>query len=133
VRLTETHYDALILDECRLCGGCWYDHGEIEIAAAQHPPKTKAARKKALPKKKTLECPRCGRALTKIWVRGKARVPVNGCIACGLWIRAGEMEKILGRRSKKPQWGAGLLENEKETAADTLIQAVVHIPGGMAR
>jgi Zn-finger nucleic acid-binding protein len=98
-RMVAAHYETLVLDECRSCRGCWYDHGEIRKAASRLPagpaapaPELKVRTLSAAP---GLHCPRCRSGMNRYLYRGTVEISIEQCDGCGVWLGPGELEKIV--------------------------------------
>jgi Zn-finger nucleic acid-binding protein len=104
-KLTEVRYGDLALDECRSCGGCWYDRGEMERALQRFGARKEEASGGEVPGRvrrhvladtqvRYLNCPKCGDAMSRVNYESCSGVMVDRCRACGVWLDRAELEKI---------------------------------------
>jgi Zn-finger nucleic acid-binding protein len=99
--LSEIKIDEIVLDRCPICGGTWFDFGQLERALSRE---SRALRRLLLergsprmPAAEILDCPRCSDVL----IRMRAdRYPIDyySCLTCyGRWVDGYEMHRLVGR------------------------------------
>ncbi|MGV8123005.1 MAG: zf-TFIIB domain-containing protein [Candidatus Xenobiia bacterium LiM19] len=102
-----TSYMELQLDWCRLCGGLWFDGGEVEKLTTYknipkrltHPIAYDYSEKK-IPEGERL-CPRC---MDRMKVIDYQNVKVDVCTKCrGIWFDRYELAKTIGSNDKIPK------------------------------
>lgn len=99
--MTVTHED-LEVDHCRLCGGLWFDAGEMDkLTVMKNKPKRFTqpiaydfSQRKVEEGKR--DCPRCNRVMKIMQFKD---VSVDVCTECrGIWFDRYEVAKILGEK-----------------------------------
>lgn len=92
----------LELDQCAICGGVWFDKGELDkyldargverlVAPEVHPKHAAAMDANLTP------CPRCPVHLDKAPLKANPKVRADACHHCGgLWIDGPELEAATG-------------------------------------
>ncbi|MBI4425161.1 MAG: zf-TFIIB domain-containing protein [Elusimicrobia bacterium] len=86
---------ALGLDQCSICGGVWFDRGELEgyLSGAVEVLDSPSLHPKLAVELDHCEasCPRCAKPLAKSKAPQSPRIQGDACAACGgLWLDAGE-------------------------------------------
>jgi len=93
------------VDRCPACGGLWLDTGEGELIS--RPGEIPAAvieqvaaldTHRAVDGSETLTCPRCANGMQREHY-AESSIEIDRCV-CGVWLDAGELEKIGAYRSK---------------------------------
>jgi Zn-finger nucleic acid-binding protein len=88
------------IDICPKCGGMWLDRGEFRIVTAEanvyrevklKKPYSRPALKKEV---KYLKCVRCGKHMNRENFKKISGVLIDRCGNHGVWLDAGELEKI---------------------------------------
>jgi uncharacterized protein len=99
--LAETQIDEIVLDRCPICGGIWYDFGQLERVLSRESRTLKRLLLERgsprMPESEYLDCPRCADVLIR--VRG-SRHPIDyySCLTCyGRWVDGHEMVRLIGR------------------------------------
>ena len=95
-------YADIELDWCPLCGGLWFDSGEMELLAMKtlHPPTNAcfAPDKPATTTEPLLRCPLCRKKMDKRLLGQEQPVIADVCPRCdGLWLDGGELEQVLSQ------------------------------------
>ena len=95
----------LRIDQCVVCGGIWFDAGELEryldskLEPLDSPLIPDEIRSRL--DSKPSSCPRCARALDKRPAPNNPRVSADRCGSCGgLWLDGGELAQVA--RSEAP-------------------------------
>ena len=98
--------EGIELDVCLWCHGLWFDAGELALLAE------KLGRTLAVPEGAPLEaaatpekprlCPRCDKAMEKVWLGGAPKVLLDRCPRHGLWFDHGEMGSLIGQLAAAP-------------------------------
>lgn len=108
------------LDHCRLCGGMWFDGGEMEKIAAQKDIPRRITEPIAydFSQRKVEEgnrsCPRCSMAMKVMQFKD---VSVDVCTKCqGIWFDRYEVAKVLGRDKGLPEKAFHYQDFEKHKA-----------------
>lgn len=97
-----TFDDGLVVDACQTCGGAWYDRGELERALQLLDRKAvgesifRRVQKFLIEEKEVryLRCPHCGQLMSRQNYAKCSGVIVDRCPEHGVWLDAGELEKI---------------------------------------
>ncbi len=94
------------VDLCPACPGLWFDAGELDLLAEKNGIPAAERDVSALPAADSAEkgfpCPRCDRAMEKVWFDPGRTVLVDRCIH-GLWFDRGEVGLALeSLRQKLP-------------------------------
>ena len=90
---------ALEVDQCSICGGLWFDRGELEEFLSGTPeivdaPQLDPSLAVELDYEEA-KCPRCGEPLKKTKAPQNDRIQGDACGVCGgLWLDAGEASGI---------------------------------------
>jgi uncharacterized protein len=92
--------EAIELDCCPRCRGIWFDAGELDLLAeklglpgGEHDPRRFVL---AETREKSRRCPRCDRALEKVWFDESRTVLLDRCGGGhGLWFDRGELGRVL--------------------------------------
>lgn len=98
--------EGIELDVCLSCHGLWFDAGELALLAARLG-RTLAVTEgaplesAATPEKPRL-CPRCDKAMEKVWLGGAPRVLLDRCPGHGLWFDHGELGSLIGQLAATP-------------------------------
>jgi len=100
--MKECAYGDLVLDECAGCQGCWYDKGELDRAVERFrtgdPDDEVINQVRRFPlthlKVEYIHCPKCRAMMARANYEGISGVMIDSCRACGLWLDAGEFDKI---------------------------------------
>lgn len=96
------HLPDVTVDQCRLCGGVWFDRGELERVIRF------GAEDLALPPKAVDSgrlCPICIKPMYT-FTYPQTLVEVEMCrMCCGLWLDAGEMQEIRSVRETLDRQG----------------------------
>jgi Zn-finger nucleic acid-binding protein len=109
--LTEEKVGGVSIDTCGICGGHWYDAGELtqmrKERDALSPEQRKAIRRLEPQRGQPLEevpleraqlrdlCPRCGVKLEPIHYAYSSKIIIDRCSECeGVWLDAGELDQI---------------------------------------
>jgi Zn-finger nucleic acid-binding protein len=102
-----TYYRELQLDWCRLCGGLWFDGGEVEKLTTYKniPKKLTHPMAYDYSEKKVAEgerfCPRCNDVMKVVDYQG---VNVDVCMKCqGIWFDRYELAKTMGAEDGVPK------------------------------
>jgi Zn-finger nucleic acid-binding protein len=100
----EVLLDEIEVDRCPLCDGLWLDPGEGErITRPNGLPDVIARRARpdtaSLSNERNLSCPRCGQDM-RPEKYSRSFVVIDRC-GCGVWLDAGEAEKIQGYRAQR--------------------------------
>jgi Zn-finger nucleic acid-binding protein len=111
--------DGVEIDRCLKCRGTWLDAGELDQLARLEDlapgALTEAVERLRGAKHGGRRCPRCGKAMEVVEAAG---VPVDRCPrGDGLWLDAGEMEKLISA-GKDGEAGAAARFFEGFFAAD---------------
>ncbi len=90
--------DGIELDCCTVCRGLWFDAGELDLLAERNGlPRAERNLKgfaAADASERSRDCPRCDRAMEKIWFDPARTLLVDRC-AHGLWFDRGEVGRAL--------------------------------------
>jgi Zn-finger nucleic acid-binding protein len=96
---------AVEIDRCLTCGGTWLDTGEVDTLAEQARlpapdlGRLRSARASGRPTRR--RCPRCIARLLEIPIGTGTPLHVDACPReHGLWLDAGEMERLIHSDSK---------------------------------
>lgn len=100
--LTAINYGGITLDTCGMCGGLWFDQGEMGRAlklgpgALEHIEQDVKPELKAVPESLSgRSCPDCLEPLTKFHYSYNSPVELDACSRCGgFWVEDGELDKI---------------------------------------
>jgi Zn-finger nucleic acid-binding protein len=100
------------LDHCVNCKGLWFDAGELALLSEALDLEVEMPDIASLPKvdvsEKPRKCPRCRKAMDKIYIGGERGVLIDRCVnSDGLWFDWGELGQVLERLAKKPESGEG--------------------------
>ena len=86
------------LDCCAACRGLWFDAGEFDLLAEMHglgPAERDTARFALAPiEERGRLCPRCDRAMDKVWFDEQHTILVDRCVH-GIWFDRGELGHAL--------------------------------------
>lgn len=108
IELEKRSVDGIELDECRQCGGIWFDRDELrklkdhedsdlnwmDFDIWKHRDLFHVSEKPA-------KCPKCQFAMASIGY-GNTGVKVDFCVDCeGIWLDGGEFEKIISALEKE--------------------------------
>lgn len=106
-------FDEIEVDQCRECGGLWFDFMEAEKLQKRRgsealdrsaTPAERSGDPGDEPRADTLICPRClGHTLTRMAVRGQPHILYERCVVChGVFFDPGEFRdlKELGLRER---------------------------------
>jgi len=98
--------EAIELDACPWCHGLWFDAGELALLAEKlgRPlPTAEGALEPAPSSEKPRSCPRCDKAMDKVYVGAAPRVLVDRCRAGhGLWFDHGELGTLVSQLPVRP-------------------------------
>ena len=90
--------EAIELDYCPACFGFWFDAGELDLLAEKNGlPRAEHDVSRFVPAaqpEKGWRCPRCDRALEKVWFDADRTILVDRCTH-GLWFDRGELGRSL--------------------------------------
>ena len=96
----------VVIDECRACGGVWFDRGELEAVAQSQPAEASAARRAAGSRSqletqrltdvivKYLKCPRCQKLMNRQNYGRVSGVLIDVCGYHGAFLDAGEIKAV---------------------------------------
>jgi len=103
IEMRRIDYRGINLEECPRCRGRWFDRGELtkakdktdeDLRWLDFDPFQKEADKFRVPSEGR-KCPACGNAMEALTYRNSG-VVIDRCPAChGVWLHAGEFEKII--------------------------------------
>lgn len=109
--LAKAATDELNLDQCFVCGGVWFDAGELEkyladkLTFVDSPSVGEDLRKEL--DQKTGKCPRCGVAMSKQPAPKDSSVTIDCCPKCrGIWLDNTEVDRL----EDKKKTGVSMLE-----------------------
>ena len=117
--LAAVNYGGITLDTCGMCGGIWFDQGEMGRAlklgpgAMEHIEADVKPELKAVPESLSgRSCPDCLEPLAKYHYSYNSPVELDACIVCGgFWVEDGELNNI-------QQWTVQGQSRLKATEAD---------------
>lgn len=100
--LSAVNYGGITLDTCGMCGGIWFDQGEMGRAlklgpgTLEHIEEDVRAELKAAPESLSgRTCPDCLEPLHKYRYSYNSPIELDACLRCGgFWVDDGEMNKI---------------------------------------
>ena len=98
--------DGIELDVCPWCHGLWFDAGELDLLAEKIGRTLSVAEgslEAAASPEKPRPCPRCDKAMDKVWVGTSPRVMLDRCRAGhGLWFDHGELGTLVSEYPVQP-------------------------------
>lgn len=103
--LMRVEFADFVVEECRRCGGCWYPKESVmkaferfRVQKAHREGFTPFAEVKRFhPVEATTEyvkCPKCGGLMVRANFEEYSGIIIDRCGTCGVWLDAGEFEKI---------------------------------------
>jgi Zn-finger nucleic acid-binding protein len=102
VEMVQHDLEGVLIDECLLCGGIWFDQGELDAAKDALEPDTNWIEVELWRDEDRFnlslsdkECPKDSNNLVCLKY-GDAEVEVEYCLKCrGIWLDQGELKKII--------------------------------------
>jgi Zn-finger nucleic acid-binding protein len=97
--------EGIELDVCPWCRGLWFDAGELALLAEKlaRPLRVpEGALQPAATAEKPRPCPRCDRAMDKVFVGTSPRVLLDRCAGHGLWFDHGELGSLVRQLAATP-------------------------------
>ena len=132
--------DSVVVDRCGRCGGTWFDRGELEANLAREtapPPAPRPDRRHGpgftLDDAAVvyLSCPRCGQPMTRRNYGRVSGVMTDVCGYHGVFLDAGELERIRAFRAAGGEAVAAAREAQDATSRPrTPIPGPTHLRGG---
>jgi Zn-finger nucleic acid-binding protein len=113
------HFGPIVeIDNCRRCGGSWYDKGELAIHLSDSHMRTRLTNFPEVGEESTIACPRCGGAMK---LRHEGTVEVDFCTTCsGVWLDLGEKDAL----RYKADW-----DKHTETEGEVRTPAILAVLG----
>jgi Zn-finger nucleic acid-binding protein len=98
--------EGIELDACPWCRGLWFDAGELALLAEKEGRTLSVADGSALAaavtSEKPRQCPRCDKAMEKVYLGQSPRVLLDRCPSHGLWFDRGELGSLMGQMAVAP-------------------------------
>jgi Zn-finger nucleic acid-binding protein len=100
--LPPLNYGGVTLDTCGMCGGIWFDEGEMGRILREGPIALVKIEEEVIPELKAAPgslsgraCPDCLEPLYKYHYCLNSPIELDGCAICGgFWVEDGELDKI---------------------------------------
>jgi Zn-finger nucleic acid-binding protein len=93
--------DGIEVDWCLSCRGLWFDEGELALLAERTgrrlEPSDVGRPYADVTGDPPRRCPRCRRRMERVGAGHSDLVPVDRCLAHGVWLDRGELGRILAR------------------------------------
>lgn len=130
IPLTPFSFHSVALDECKQCGGIWFDDGELKRCQAAGASALVELEEEVKPEIMLLDehdhsrnCPVCNLRLTTYKYLYTSEILLDECESCyGVWVQEGELQKM-----------AEFLEGERApTGDDAMLQLRAEAAGLMA-
>ena len=88
------------VDQCKSCGGIWFDESELETILELKPSELKPLRKGRHQSDLNVvkgKCPRDDNDLLRVCSARNSAIVVDTCLECrGIWLDGGEFDRLLG-------------------------------------
>jgi Zn-finger nucleic acid-binding protein len=97
--------EGIELDVCPWCRGLWFDAGELGLLAEKlgRPLQVpEGVMEHAVTAEKPRPCPRCDRAMEKVYLGTSPRVLLDRCAGHGLWFDHGELGSLVRQLAVTP-------------------------------
>ena len=98
--------EGIELDACPWCRGLWFDAGELALLAENVGRTLSIAEggplAAAVSSEKPRKCPRCDKAMEKVFLGQAPRVMLDRCPSHGLWFDHGELGSLVGQMAVAP-------------------------------
>jgi Zn-finger nucleic acid-binding protein len=101
VEVGEMENKSVMIDQCQLCGGIWFDKGELakvlqlKVKFVETPEEFENDLKGSVLDRKVATCPRCKKEMFKISAPNDDRIKMDYCLDCdGAWLDPGELAVI---------------------------------------
>ena len=126
-------YHGLILDVCPVCGGVYFDEGEMAALQSGGPAVLAEVDHASLPADLTLadcddpkRCPGCRAPMCAYDYRYSSDIRLDGCERCGgIWVQDGELRRIADHLRFAPVSFGGVAASRRHLA--TLHAAAAHL------